>query len=127
MPSQTPYTNGAAVPAPETTDPTPSLNTEAGAQSNGHTNGVRKASIDGNHEAWSEEKERILLGPYDYLLGHPGKDIRSQFIKGFNMWLRVPGERLEVITRVIGMLHTASLLWVSLSPPPFSNSQLSML
>lgn len=59
---------------------------------------------------WSEEKERILLGPYDYLVGHPGKDIRSQCIAAFNKWLKVPAERLEVITRVVGMLHTASLL-----------------
>lgn len=101
MPSQT--MNGA---------PTPSLNTEAGAQTNG--NGVRHNSIYGSHRVWSDEKERILLEPYNYLLGHPGKDIRSQFIAAFNQWLRVPAERLEVITRVIGMLHTASLLYVSL-------------
>jgi geranylgeranyl diphosphate synthase type 3 len=66
--------------------------------------------IYGNKDRWTEEKERILLGPYEYLLGHPGKDIRSQCIAAFNQWLRVPPERLEVITRVVGMLHTASLL-----------------
>jgi len=66
--------------------------------------------INGNGVAWTEEKERILLGPYDYLYGHPGKDIRSQCIAAFNLWLKVPPERLEVITRVVGMLHTASLL-----------------
>lgn len=66
--------------------------------------------IYGNGAAWTEEKERILLGPYDYLWGHPGKDIRSQCIAAFNLWLKVPPERLEVITRAVGMLHTASLL-----------------
>lgn len=66
--------------------------------------------IYGNGAAWTGEKERILLGPYDYLWGHPGKDIRSQCIAAFNLWLKVPPERLEVITRVVGMLHTASLL-----------------
>ena len=66
--------------------------------------------IYGNGAAWTEEKERILIGPYDYLWGHPGKDIRSQCIAAFNLWLQVPPERLEVITRVVGMLHTASLL-----------------
>lgn len=66
--------------------------------------------IYGNGAAWTEEKERILLGPYDYLWGHPGKDIRSQCIAAFNMWLKVPSERLEVITRAVGMLHTSSLL-----------------
>ncbi|KAJ8113390.1 hypothetical protein OPT61_g4467 [Boeremia exigua] len=66
--------------------------------------------IYGNGASWTEEKERILLGPYDYLWGHPGKDIRSQCIAAFNLWLKVPPERLETITRVVGMLHTASLL-----------------
>ncbi|KAF2734100.1 geranylgeranyl pyrophosphate synthetase [Polyplosphaeria fusca] len=66
--------------------------------------------INGKGRMWSQEKERILMGPFDYLYGHPGKDIRSQLIAAFNQWLRVPPERLEVITRVVGMLHTASLL-----------------
>ncbi|KAF2154029.1 geranylgeranyl diphosphate synthase 1 [Myriangium duriaei CBS 260.36] len=60
--------------------------------------------------AWSQEKEKILLGPYDYMYGHPGKDIRSQMIASFNVWLKVPDESLSVITKVVGMLHTASLL-----------------
>ena len=59
---------------------------------------------------WSAEKERILTGPYEYLFGHPGKDIRSQLIAGFNAWLHVPQASLAIITRVVGMLHTASLL-----------------
>ncbi|KAF2027439.1 terpenoid synthase [Setomelanomma holmii] len=74
------------------------------------TKDVGEDLIYGNGAAWTEEKERILLGPYDYLYGHPGKDIRSQCIAAFNLWLKVPPERLEVITRVVGMLHTASLL-----------------
>ena len=59
---------------------------------------------------WSPEKETILLGPYDYLYGTPGKDIRSQLTSAFNAWLKVPNESLQVIIKVIGMLHTASLL-----------------
>ncbi|PVI01463.1 geranylgeranyl pyrophosphate synthetase [Periconia macrospinosa] len=64
----------------------------------------------GHVTRWTEEKERILLGPYDYLVGHPGKDIRRQCIAAFNKWLKVPADRLEVITRVVDMLHTSSLL-----------------
>jgi geranylgeranyl diphosphate synthase type 3 len=60
--------------------------------------------------SWSNEKERILLGPYEYLFAHPGKDIRAQMIAAFNEWLEVPPESLETITKVVGMLHTASLL-----------------
>lgn len=59
---------------------------------------------------WSPQKEKILVGPYEYLFAQPGKDIRSQLIAAFNEWLDVPKESLEVITKVVGMLHTASLL-----------------
>ncbi|KAH0293178.1 geranylgeranyl diphosphate synthase 1, partial [Aureobasidium sp. EXF-3399] len=59
---------------------------------------------------WPQEKDRILLAPYDYLDGHPGKDIRSLLIGAFNAWLHVPKPSLDIITRVVGMLHTASLL-----------------
>jgi len=59
---------------------------------------------------WSEDKEKILQGPYEYLFAQPGKDIRKQLVSAFNEWLEVPPESLEVITKVIGMLHTASLL-----------------
>jgi geranylgeranyl diphosphate synthase type 3 len=75
-----------------------------------HTKDIGEELIYGNGVAWTEAKERILLGPYDYLYGHPGKDIRSQCIAAFNLWLKVPPERLEIITKVVGMLHTASLL-----------------
>ena len=75
-----------------------------------HAKDIGGELIYGNGVAWTEAKERILLGPYDYLYGHPGKDIRSQCIAAFNLWLKVPSERLEIITKVVGMLHTASLL-----------------
>ncbi|KAK0515532.1 hypothetical protein JMJ35_001566 [Cladonia borealis] len=59
---------------------------------------------------WSQEKEKIILGPFEYLYDHPGKDIRKQLIAAFNAWLKVPEESLVIITKVVGMLHTASLL-----------------
>lgn len=61
-------------------------------------------------QTWPEHKEQILLGPFDYMVNHPGKDIRKQLIAAFNAWLQVPPSSLEIITKVIGMLHTASLL-----------------
>jgi hypothetical protein len=75
--------------------------------------------IDEKIPTWTAEKERILLGPFDYLYGHPGKDIRSQLIAAFNCWLKVPEESLTIITKVVGMLHTASLLFVH---PPLLTS-----
>lgn len=59
---------------------------------------------------WTKEKETILRGPFDYLETHPGKDIRGELIAAFNAWLQVPAASLEIITKVVGMLHTASLL-----------------
>lgn len=44
------------------------------------------------------------------MVNHPGKDIRKQLISAFNAWLRVPEASLKIITKVVGMLHTASLL-----------------
>ncbi|KAG9191122.1 geranylgeranyl diphosphate synthase, type III [Alternaria panax] len=75
-----------------------------------HAKDIGEQLIYGNGVAWTGAKERILLGPYDYLYGHPGKDIRSQCIAAFNLWLKVPPQRLDIITKVVGMLHTASLL-----------------
>jgi geranylgeranyl diphosphate synthase type 3 len=60
--------------------------------------------------SWSTEKENILQGPYEYLFAQPGKDVRGQLIAAFDEWLEVPPESLAVITKVVGMLHTASLL-----------------
>lgn len=72
-----------------------------------------RSSVDGTKYKdglWSEENERILMGPYDYMLQHPGKDIRRQLIHAFNAWLQVPPESLAIINKVVAMLHTASLL-----------------
>jgi geranylgeranyl diphosphate synthase, type III len=59
---------------------------------------------------WSPQKEKIIMGPYDYLFSHPGKDIRSDLIKAFNKFLDVPESSLDVVRKVVGMLHTSSLL-----------------
>lgn len=64
----------------------------------------------GPKRPWSQEKDKVLTGPFDYLNGHPGKDFRSALVKAFDAWLEVPPESLEVITKVVSMLHTASLL-----------------
>ncbi|KAM5369589.1 hypothetical protein ACJZ2D_008948 [Fusarium nematophilum] len=60
--------------------------------------------------SWTDEKEKIVRGPYDYVISHPGKDFRAQLINAFNAWLDVPTKSLDIITRVVGMLHESSLL-----------------
>lgn len=64
----------------------------------------------GGPQTFAASKDRVILGPFDYLNSQRGKDFRSQLIAAFNTWLDVPPESLEVITKVVGMLHTASLL-----------------
>ncbi|CAJ2502687.1 Uu.00g100810.m01.CDS01 [Anthostomella pinea] len=74
---------------------------------------ARYASEDLNftsRKTWTEQKEKVLMGPYEYLFAHPGKDLRTLMVNSFNAWLHVPQESLDVITKVVGMLHTASLL-----------------
>ncbi|CEJ02597.1 Putative Geranylgeranyl pyrophosphate synthase [Rhizopus microsporus] len=57
-----------------------------------------------------DSKEKILLEPYNYLISHPGKDVRTKFITAFDAWLNVPKDMLKIITKTIEMLHTASLM-----------------
>ena len=63
-------------------------------------------------QTWSLEKENVLLGPYQHLSNQPGKGIREQLIIAFNAWLNVSEENLAIISKVVELLHTASLLYV---------------
>eukprot|EP00656_Telonema_subtile_P004891 TRINITY_DN12230_c0_g1_i8.p1 TRINITY_DN12230_c0_g1~~TRINITY_DN12230_c0_g1_i8.p1 ORF type:complete len:400 (-),score=63.50 TRINITY_DN12230_c0_g1_i8:195-1394(-) len=54
--------------------------------------------------------EKDLLGPYRYICEEGGKEIRSKFIKAFNVWLKIPEEKCMTIRRVTQGLHNASLL-----------------
>ena len=56
---------------------------------------------------------QALLEPFNHINSVPGKDIRGTMIAAFNKWLQVPGEKLETISRVVSMLHTASLMYVA--------------
>ncbi|KAI0401170.1 isoprenoid synthase domain-containing protein [Xylaria palmicola] len=64
----------------------------------------------GNGWTWSSQKEKTILSPYDYIASEPGKEFRTLLLNAFNAWLEVPQESLAIITKVVRMLHTASLL-----------------
>lgn len=85
---------------------------DAGVGSSSGTRSVPEDAFKGDGSTWTGEKEKIILGPYDYLFDRPGKDIRRSMISAFNVWLKVPEERLAIINKVVGMLHTASLLYL---------------
>jgi len=59
---------------------------------------------------WSEANETILLEPFTYVTSTGGKQIRAQLIAAFNLWLNIPSDRIEIISKVVTMLHNASLL-----------------
>nr|XP_018264208.1 geranylgeranyl diphosphate synthase, type III [Kwoniella dejecticola CBS 10117]OBR86366.1 geranylgeranyl diphosphate synthase, type III [Kwoniella dejecticola CBS 10117] len=59
---------------------------------------------------WTETQERTLLEPYTYISANPGKEFRGKLIDAFNLWLKVPEDSLKVVTRIVRMLHNASLL-----------------
>ncbi|PPR01423.1 hypothetical protein CVT24_001897 [Panaeolus cyanescens] len=59
---------------------------------------------------WSTKDELNIMEPYTYITSHPGKDVRTQFIEAFNLWLNVPQEKTRGIANIVNMLHSASLL-----------------
>ncbi|KAK0913859.1 geranylgeranyl pyrophosphate synthetase [Friedmanniomyces endolithicus] len=98
-----------------TSPPQPTFNPSSSPPTNNHFPPLHPSSTTAplppsTPTTWSQEKESILRAPYTYLEAHPGKDLRTHLITAFNAWLRVPEPSLAIITKVVGMLHTASLL-----------------
>ncbi|KAG1878930.1 terpenoid synthase [Suillus subluteus] len=59
---------------------------------------------------WPQANESLILEPFTYITSKPGEEIRTLLIEAFNIWLAVPSDQLEVIDRVVQMLHNASLM-----------------
>jgi len=59
---------------------------------------------------WSSDHEQAILEPFKYITANPGKEIRGKLIEAFNIWLDVPSDKLQVIAKVVNMLHAASLM-----------------
>jgi geranylgeranyl pyrophosphate synthase len=57
---------------------------------------------------------QTLMEPFSYITSTPGKDFRGGMMQAFNAWLDVPKPTLQVIGRVVAMLHNASLLCAKL-------------
>jgi geranylgeranyl diphosphate synthase type 3 len=54
--------------------------------------------------------DQQVLEPFRYLCEVPGKNVRGQLVDAFNLWFKIPDEKVKAIKEVIGSLHTASLL-----------------
>ena len=79
-----------------------------GERTSGHSLGLSLASYL-RLTIWSLLSQ-ILMEPYIYISQNPCKEIRSKLIDAFNQWLEVDKDDLKVITKVVRMLHNASLL-----------------
>ncbi|KAJ7155536.1 isoprenoid synthase domain-containing protein [Mycena crocata] len=51
-----------------------------------------------------------ILEPYTYIASNAGKNFRGRLIESFNEWLQVPPDTLASISKIIDILHTASLM-----------------
>lgn len=62
-------------------------------------------------EEWnSDVVEKVLLEPYEYIASVPGKEVRSMLINAFNLWMKIPEDKLQIVKEITKMLHNASLL-----------------
>ncbi|KAH8832701.1 terpenoid synthase [Flagelloscypha sp. PMI_526] len=59
---------------------------------------------------WTPKQESIVVEPFRYCTLTSGKEIRPKLIEAFNIWLNVPEQELQAITRIVSKLHNASLL-----------------
>ncbi|TMS37878.1 hypothetical protein L596_004718 [Steinernema carpocapsae] len=62
------------------------------------------------HHSCSPDSEENLLAPYHYIRQMPGKHIRSELAKAFNVWLQIDPVKLDKIMELVEMLHNASLM-----------------
>ncbi|KAJ7510838.1 isoprenoid synthase domain-containing protein [Mycena galericulata] len=59
---------------------------------------------------WTASNESALLEPFTYLNSNPGKDVLDKLIGAFDTWLNIPSHSRGIISKVVNMLHNASLM-----------------
>lgn len=62
------------------------------------------------YDETKEEVDQIVLQPFEYIQKVPGKNIRSKLVLALNHWFKVPQEKIEHVTSIIQIIHTASLM-----------------
>jgi geranylgeranyl diphosphate synthase type 3 len=51
-----------------------------------------------------------IMEPFTYTAAKPGKGVRKRLLDAFNTWTKVPPVEMEIIAKVVDMLHNASLM-----------------
>jgi geranylgeranyl diphosphate synthase type 3 len=59
---------------------------------------------------WTTKDETIITEPFNYLNKNKGKQLRTILIQSFNNILHIERDKLDIISNIIELLHTASLL-----------------
>ena len=59
---------------------------------------------------WSDADEEIIQAPYCHLAQQPGKNFRSSLIKIFNTFYNLSDDYLNLVDKLVRILHTSSLL-----------------
>jgi len=52
----------------------------------------------------------VIDGPSKYIASLPGKGVRSKVIDALNIWYQVPASSVQIIKRIVDLLHQASLM-----------------
>lgn len=60
--------------------------------------------------SWTEEEEKTLRSPFEYLASSPGKNFRAELIQVFNSFYELPVDKIAIISKLVEILHTSSLL-----------------
>ncbi|XP_054009287.1 terpene synthase-like isoform X1 [Hylaeus anthracinus] len=59
---------------------------------------------------WYSSDICILLQPFNYILKLPGKQIRSLLASAFNLWLKIPQDKVDSINDIVNIVHNYTLL-----------------
>ncbi|XP_053989946.1 terpene synthase-like [Hylaeus volcanicus] len=54
--------------------------------------------------------ERILLQPFNYILKLPGKQTKSLLASAFNLWLKIPQDKVDTINDIVNIVDNYTLL-----------------
>ncbi|KAK4126318.1 terpenoid synthase [Parathielavia appendiculata] len=69
----------------------------------------------GAEVSMEETKETHLNAPFAYMKSLPSKGVRDQLANAINLWAGLPKDTVGQIKELVGDLHTASLMYVTLA------------
>ncbi|KAJ7751819.1 isoprenoid synthase domain-containing protein [Mycena olivaceomarginata] len=62
------------------------------------------------NQSWTPISKDEIFEPFTYIAAQPGKGVRRDLLRAFNLWMNVPEGKLAIISSIVGNLHHASLM-----------------